>query len=541
MRGVMFRNLVAALSVTLGMTSATLADDTDLLRERVESADSQPMLTVAGTRVALPRAIAEMYARRGFALEWADAAKQEQMLRAIRAASDDGLNPEDYHLAAIERLRSRAATGSSAEERVDLDLLLSDGLARLGQHILYGKVDFSRFDPVWNYRPEHPGLDPPVALQATIDAPDVAAAVERGKPAHAAYTGLKALLARYRAIRQGGGWKAIPAGATLRPGGSDPRVPALRSRLAATGEANPVTAVPERFDDALAAGVAAFQKRHGLAADGVVGARTLEELNVSIDDRIAQIRVNLERARWLLNDIGDEFVIVNIAGFRLYYLAKGQIVWQTDVQVGKPYRSTPVFRSLIRYLVFNPTWTVPPGILKNDILPAQKRDPSYLARKGLKVIDGSGREIDAAAIDWEKTSARSFPYRIRQDPGPENSLGRVKFMFPNEHSVYLHDTPHRELFERDERAFSSGCIRVADPLKLAELLLRGNEGWDRAAIDAAIAAGKLKSVTLAQPVPVLLAYWTAWDDAGSAQFRRDLYGRDGKVLKALDAPFAPPR
>jgi murein L,D-transpeptidase YcbB/YkuD len=293
------------------------------------------------------------------------------------------------------------------------------------------------------------------------------------------------------------------------------------------------------YDEALAAAVRAFQARHGLTDDGVVGARTVEELNVPVEKRIEQLRVNLERGRWLLRDIGDTFVAVNVAGFRLIFVRDGRIEWETRVQVGKPYRATPVFRSEISYLVLNPNWTVPPGILRKDIIPEQRRDPRTLEKKGLKVYDRAGNEVPASAVDW---SARSFPYTVRQDPGPTNALGRVKFMFPNEHNVYLHDTPSKNLFDADDRAFSSGCIRVEDPLKLAELLLAGHANWGRDAIDRAVASGGTRTVTLKPRVPVLLTYWTAWMRGTSEiHFRRDIYGRDTKLAAALDAPFRFPR
>jgi murein L,D-transpeptidase YcbB/YkuD len=207
--------------------------------------------------------------------------------------------------------------------------------------------------------------------------------------------------------------------------------------------------------------------------------------------------------------------------------------------VGKPYRQTPIFRSEMTYLVLNPTWTVPPTILAQDMLPAQRKDPGYLARKGLQVIDARGAVVPTSSIDWAHATPGNFKYALRQPPGPDNALGRVKFMFPNSYSVYLHDTPSRNLFEKSERAASSGCIRVENPLELAALLLEGQPGWDRAAIDRVVAEGKTTTVKLAQPVPVLLTYWTAWVDRdGVLQLREDVYGRDAKVAAALAAPFA---
>ncbi|HXZ86170.1 MAG TPA: L,D-transpeptidase family protein, partial [Myxococcota bacterium] len=215
-----------------------------------------------------------------------------------------------------------------------------------------------------------------------------------------------------------------------------------------------------------------------------------------------------------------------------------RVRWSARAQVGKPYRATPIFRAEMSYLVLNPTWTVPSGIFAKDVLPQQKRDPGTLARKGLEVVDAQGHVVPTGSIDWSTVTPRNFRYMLRQPAGPTNALGRVKFMFPNTHSVYLHDTPSKDLFERHHRAFSSGCIRIENPLELAGLLLEGQAGWDRVALDAAVATGKTRTVTLKKRVPVLLLYWTAWVDRGGAlQLRRDLYGRDAKVAAGLDRPF----
>lgn len=254
--------------------------------------------------------------------------------------------------------------------------------------------------------------------------------------------------------------------------------------------------------------------------------------------RIDQIRVNLERARWMLHDVPQTFVVADIAGFEAGYFRAGRLIWRSRVQVGKPYRSTPIFRSNISYLVLNPTWTVPPGIEARDILPAVKRNRGYLAAKNLRVIDQQGRTVDPARIDWSRYSGRNFPYTFRQDPGPDNALGQIKFMFPNPHFVYLHDTPSKDLFERDVRAFSSGCIRVERPLELAELLLNDPDQWSLEKIRSAVDTQKTRTVTLPAPVPVLLYYWTAQGQAdGSVHFKNDVYRRDPAVLKALDSKF----
>jgi L,D-transpeptidase YcbB len=281
-----------------------------------------------------------------------------------------------------------------------------------------------------------------------------------------------------------------------------------------------------------------FQHRHGLEADGAVGRRTLAALNVPVEARIDQLRVNLERTRWVFRDLEPRYLIVNIAGFHAYLMEDGKSVWDSRVVVGTRYRKTPVFKARMTYLVLNPTWTVPPTILKEDIIPAMRRDPGYLASRNMVLLDASGQRVDTADIDLQNLTIRNFPYVVRQEPGPQNALGRIKFMFPNRHFVYLHDTPSRGLFERANRTFSSGCIRVEHPLTLAELLLDDPVNWNRAKIEARLADGKTQTVNLKTPITVFLVYWTAEPEAdGEVNFFNDVYRRDAAVLKALDEPF----
>ena len=530
-----------------GLTAAASgAEDEEseaaLLYAHVEQLRDDPAFTLRGARIAARRVLPELYTRAGFTRLWPDRAAQEELLRAIRDSAGDGLDPEDYLLSTLERSGAETnAPGASVHTLIEHDILLTEALIRLLYHLMFGKIDPKTFDPHWNFTRTVVHREERAAfLQDLIASGEIYARIEREKPRHGFYNRLRDAYARERERTAHGGWPAVPAGPTLKPGARDPRVPALRARLAATGELPPGTGVssPE-FDATVEAAVEVFQARHGLDADGAVGAATLAELNVPVEARLEQMRVNLERGRWLLHDLPPTFVVVNVAGFEVYFLRDSEVVWTARAQVGRPYRQTPIFRSELTYLVLNPTWTVPPSILAHDVLPAQRRDPSYLARKGLKVIDRSGRVVPASSIDWSTATARNFRYNLRQDPGPENALGRIKFMFPNPYAVYMHDTPSRSLFEKSDRAFSSGCIRVERPLELAELLLAGQTGWDQTALARAIAEGKTRAVTLAAPVPVLLSYWTAWvDRSGTLQFRRDLYGRDARIVAGLAAPFA---
>jgi murein L,D-transpeptidase YcbB/YkuD len=262
-----------------------------------------------------------------------------------------------------------------------------------------------------------------------------------------------------------------------------------------------------------------------------VGPATLAELNVPAGYRVRQLRANLERARWVLRELADTFVTVNVAGQRVYVVQGDSVVHEARAVVGRAYTRTPVFAAPMRYVVVNPTWTVPRSI-NGEILARLRRDPDYLARQRFQVLDATGRPVDPATVDFERFTGGSFPYVFRQRPGPTNALGQIKFMFPNEFNVYLHDTPERGLFALEERLFSHGCIRVQDPLGLGALLL---DGWDRSRLEAAIAAGETRTIDLARPLPVLVLYWTAATDLhGEVHFYRDIYGRDPTLLDALD-------
>ena len=256
-----------------------------------------------------------------------------------------------------------------------------------------------------------------------------------------------------------------------------------------------------------------------------------------MDERIAQIRINLERWRWLPVDLGERHIVVNIAGFRLFVVDSGRTVMTMRAIVGRPYRNTPIFTDVMTYLVFSPYWHVPSGIAGRDILPKIQKDAGYLRANGFQVFRGwdSDRPIDPGTVAWASLTRANLPYRFRQDPGPQNALGRVKFMFPNDFSVYLHDTPSRDLFNETSRAFSSGCVRVEQPADLAMYLLNDPVGWDRHAIDSAMNQRRERTVRLRASMPVHLLYWTAWaGDDGTLEFPIDIYGRDARLRRALD-------
>jgi murein L,D-transpeptidase YcbB/YkuD len=535
------RRLAAPLAVLLAASSlAAAAQEThELIRAEVEQLRATGELSADGVTIASRNLLPRIYEARAFEPTWHSQAQIDSLLETIGESYREGLDPRDYNVEAVRAAREAFADADAlpAAERAALDVMLTDSVIRLGYHLRFGKVDPFALNPNWNLAQDLMGRDPAVTIQHAIDAPSMREFADAAIPRVFLYRRFIDALAEYRKIAAAGGWPALTAGQPLKPGMTDARVPTLAARLAITGDvdAQAAHAATSSYSGAVVAGVEHFQARHGLAVDGALGPVTLAALNVPVEARIDQIRANLERARWVFFDPESEFLVVNIAGFQLYLVRRGEVVWRTRVQVGKPYRSTPIFASTMSYLVFNPTWTVPPTILRQDFLPQLARDPDYLAKRNIDVLDRNGALVKQGAIDW--SSSQSLSYQLVQRPGPTNALGRVKFMFPNEHFVYLHDTPSRDLFAKESRAFSSGCIRVENPLELAAIVL--GEKWDRARIDALIGAGRTQTVFLDKPIAVKLLYWTAEVDAtGRVSFFPDVYSRDETLIAALGKPFA---
>ncbi|HEU5138045.1 MAG TPA: L,D-transpeptidase family protein [Steroidobacteraceae bacterium] len=505
------------------------------LQTRVESLAEGGNFEIHGAAIAYPNIIYTFYSRRGFRPAWSEARVAGELRRALQDTEADGLDPRDYHLPLLEQL------SASAAQDPGLEILQTDALLRAADHILFGKVDAASFDAHWNYTGSPKGIDVPQRIELALATGDIYGEIEKLKPTHRMYLALKQELARYRVAASTAEKVTLASGKAIEPDTHDERVVALRHRLSISGDLDAAeVSTSDLYDPALRTAVERFQARMGLPADGKIGKRTIEELNVPLEDRVRQLRVNLDRGRVLLHELPHEFVVVNIAAYWVYLVRGQEIMWDARAQVGKTYRRTPMFRSAIDYLVLNPTWTVPPGIIKNDILPDARRDPASITRRDLKVLDAQGNVVDPASVDWSKYKSGHIPYTLRQDPGPRNALGRVKIMFPNSYSVYLHDTPSQSKFEASDRAFSSGCVRIERPLELAELLLADPSRWNAESIRHAVDAGRTQNVTLPVKVPVLLAYWTAWvDPQGRVNFRRDVYGQDAQWEAALDRGYKP--
>ncbi|VVO43067.1 L,D-transpeptidase family protein [Pseudomonas fluorescens] len=494
-----------------------------------------PAVSPRHQRVDVSRAVVDFYAQRGFRAAWTDGSDVAQLLKRLNDTQADGLDPADFRIDDLAKAGASMPTElPTPAQRAAFDIAATQTYITALLQLRRGKVDPYRLEIHWNFDPVD--VDPREDVKAffdALDAHDVARAFDQAPPQEALYGTLREGLARLREVRDIGGWPQITAGQVLKPGVLDASVAQLRARLTAAGYLAEQMTTRIDYDASVTTAVKRFQAEQYLPVDGVAGAGTLAALNVPIEARIDQVRVNMERARWLLYKLQGTFVIVDIAGYKVALYRDGKAIWRSRVQVGKPFRSTPVFQSEITYITFNPTWTVPPTILVKDMLPKIRKDPHYLDANLIRAIDRQGNVVDPSTIDWNNPRGIT----LRQDAGPDNSLGQVVIRFPNEYAIYLHDTPHRELFAQSRRATSSGCIRVENPLQLVELLFNDPVRWNSAAIQAQLASGKTENIRLPVKVPVLLAYWTVdLKEDGRVAFKPDVYGHDLAVLRALNLP-----
>ncbi len=516
------------------------ADSANLIIERkIDELWTTGKLKIGLADIASKHWLPDLYERNDFQLLWQNPQNVKDLLDDIGSIAEDGLNPEDYHLSQLLVLKLRLDGVESPDPSLlaDYDILLTDSLVRLCYHIQFGKVDPESLDPAWNMTRQVQNANPVGAIEKRLRTATLAKGLKNIRPKIEYYQLLKAVLKKYRAIQDAGGWQPVPAGPTLKPGMTDQRIVLLRQRLAVTGDFEGAAGDSDYYDEDLEAAVMRFQTRHHLKPDAAVGKNTYAALNIPVKQKIDQIRVNLERARWVFHELPADYVVVDIAGFRAFNFEGDTPTWTSKVVVGKPFRKTPVFKSKIKYIVFNPTWTVPPTILQKDILPKIKKDPAYLSEMKIDVIDRKGQTVDPNTVDWTQYS-NNVPYTLRQKPGPHNALGRIKFIFPNKHFIYLHDTPSHSLFGRQERAFSSGCIRVEKNIELAELLLNDPVKWNRERIQEMIDTNITQRVNLPKPKPIMLLYMTIWfDEHDNCIFQKDVYDRDQQVLDGLNEEF----
>jgi len=460
----------------------------------------------------------------------------KEFLDLLDEAGEEGLNPADYGVHVLREAVGALQPEAPTKALEALDPILTDTFFLYAIHLSTGRVDTSEIDLPWITRHRSPDL--PSILEDAVESGSLARAAAILPPPQGAYRRLKRALVRYRGLEATGGWPVLPPGPTIKPENrNDPdRLALLERRLHREGylaAVRPDSVLTERLME----GVRAFQRAHGLEVDGRVGPYTRRELNVPAVRRIEQIIVNMERWRWYPESLGPRRLEVNIPGFTLTLYENDRPDTTMRVVVGINDWETPVFSDSVRYVVFNPYWNVPKKIAVESVLTGIREDSTYLASKDFEVFSDWGRDatlVEPATVDWSEVDTEDFPYRFRQKPGAANALGRMKFMFPNRFSVYLHDTPSVNLFRKWNRTFSHGCVRVEDPFGLAAFAFAPDSTWNRARFEKTLRKAKRRIVSLPEPLPIHLMYWTAMaDDSGRVVFYRDVYGVDRQMRRAL--------
>ncbi len=515
----------------------------DALRQQIESWRAGYPAEIQGRVLKNAEKIATFYEQNQFNPLWLVtgemSASAQSLIEVIFEIGKEGLRKEDYH--------SELLTEPDTLKPVHLEFLLTDAFVNLTSHVQFGKINPETLTPDWKVKKKQ--MDTVPLLSSIKADQSVAELIQTLRPTSPRYYRLidaYQKLSRRESVR----FAPLALSPAIKKGKSDPRIPQIRKQLLFWGDfrATSEADVAEldsvlhnqdslSYDEQMHAAVIRFQTRHGLKTDGVIGKDTLTALNVTVEDRLKDMLLNMERWRWLDQNMGHRFLVVNIADFNLRIFQDNEVVFEKPVIVGRNFRKTPVFSDKIRYLVLNPTWTVPKKLAIEDKLPEIKKDPDYLSRLGFtRYKSGTSTVIDPSSVEWRAYN-QSFPFKIVQSPGPLNALGQVKFMFPNPYDVYLHDTPARDLFNQTQRAFSSGCIRVADSLDLAAFLLK-DQDWTRERIDETLASKKTETVYLKTPLPIHIEYWTSWvDREGNLHFRSDLYERNAPLWNALQKPL----
>jgi murein L,D-transpeptidase YcbB/YkuD len=517
------------------LCAAVTIDTTTLVRAYLESQLSD----LNGREIEHPNLV-KLYANRNYQPLWTNETSStpeaHQLLERITASSSHGLNPEVYQLSEIrKRFQS-----SEVVARAELDLLLTRALQDYNEDLQIGTLIPRDVDPRWFVGQKYDSILS--KLERALAENFFTDLLNSIEPRYPGYNNLRSALARYQTLWGKGGWPRIELqGDSLKLGHRHPVVALLRIRLALTEDYRRPFIVSEIFDNDLADAIRHFQKRHGLKVDGRVGPATLAAMNIPVSERIQQILVNMERWRWEPTQLEARHILVNMASFTMEVVEDQQAAISMKVIVGKPDRSTPAFSQAMTHMILNPYWNVPRSIAIRDILPRIRRDPTYLDSQQFHLFrsdDEQTVEIDPTRIDWNDLDTNNFPYLLRQDPGPHNALGRIKFIIPNKFSIYLHDTPQRHLFQKEVRSFSSGCVRLEKPLELARYLLNYEQGWDKEKIMGLLGSQHRKVVKLQKPVPVHIVYRTVWVNQGNVlNFRKDVYDRNALLRKAfLDYP-----
>lgn len=459
--------------------------------------------------------------------------QSEELLETVRQAPEEGLKVNSYPLEKATKWhqKMKEATDASEKQWAKLDYWLTKLYLSYAEDLSAGRFKPEKVDTTFKRYPKT--IDLAHHLRMALQDNQIAASLHDLSPKLELYDLLKEQLVIYKKLRKSNNWDQIEGEFLLKTGEYHEQVPAIYERLAITQEldTNTVKLDSTNYTKEIAAGVEKFQERHGLAVDGVIGPNTLAAMNQSVDKKVRQIKMNMERLRWMPDDLGDWYILVNVPAFELQLIDKQQEALRMNVVTGKELWPTPLFSDTMSYLSFSPTWTPTINIIFDDLIPRIQKNPNYFDRKGIVVYDSwqnDANTVDPSTIRWSSFNKSNFPYRMTQKPGPKNALGQVKFMFPNTMSIYLHDTPHESFFEEPDRDLSHGCVRVADPLALATYILaQQGESWDREKVKEYMNKTSPENVSLTKKIPVHLVYWTVWvDENGTLNFSEDIYGLD---------------
>lgn len=516
--------------------------------ERVKPAGFPAKIEIGGEPILASRQLPLFYRQRSYSPLWSHndgpLSQADDLIETIKEADQEGLNPDDYHLAAIEpvlaevRYNMQNRIPLDIEQFTELDLLLTDAFLIYTSHLLDGRINPETAAPNWSGSARGKNLFE--LLQGAVNSGRVKAALESLIPRYEGYGGLKKALKHYRNIASAGGWPAVPEGGVMRKWSIDKRVIPLRKRLFAEGYLKrELNNGSELFDESLRKAVREFQADHGLRADGIAGSSTTMVMSAPVEKIIRQIKLNLDRWRWLPDDLGEPYILVNMADFKLCVIESSRTVMEMGVIIGKPYRQTPSFSSRITHMVLCPGWNIPKDIAIESILPLIQRSTDYFMWHKVRIFKGSRwnnveREISPEKIKWDEVTPDNLDFRFRQEPGPTNDLGRIKFIFRNKYDVYLHDTPMQKLFAKAERTFSYGCIRLENPFALAEYLLKYDPERTKEKLLECAREWKERTIELAEPVQIHLVYRTVFMDRNKkVQFRKDIYEKDEGLEKVL--------
>ena len=555
------------------------AQVSQVTRQKIRGSKYAPKILIQTKNIKAYKTLPKLYEERNYVPLWIEnggpSSQAYEMIEIIRNSDNEALDPDYYNISEIESILKRIEQDRNSGDSYDaldlaeLELLLSNSFLTYTHDLHYGRVRAEQIN-LELLSGERP-VNLSKLLVTAVETDQVQETLEGLLPKYPMYAMLRISLKEYREIAAKGGWQPVAYGNKFKKGARGQRVLALSKRLKVTGELDSSIPGSEVFDDSLDQAVRKYQQRNGLYVDGVVGISTIEALNVPVEERISQIELTMERWRLLPQYLGNRYILVNIANYHLYGIENNNDTINMRIVVGKPQWNTPMFSEEMTHLIINPYWNIPPSIFKDDIAPKIMEDSEYMSKQnmdamGLKapekivveeaevvevvenveateVTDGDNTgETELSEVEIQNKKAQeeyiskvlSGKYRLRQNPGPGNPLGRIKFLFPNKHSVYLHDTPNRGFFKKAQRNFSHGCIRVEKPLELAEFVLSSNPSWTQNTIQSSINKMKTKTVHLDESITVYVLYFTTWvDNEGTVNFHKDIYGLDKTLYNAL--------